>query len=259
MKTLIGTTTFRRHDPGLPTQAAAFETHGHAAHWIVSPDGEKAKRWCDSHAVDYGFEVVGSGNRLGVANNKNRIIAYFLEHNEYDHLFLFEDDCYPIADGWQELYLDAHDSANTGALLFLPEGMYGKAVWWHPAGRVHGLERDGGMLLSLTRRAVEKCGGFHPSFGVYGGEHVEYTRRLVRNKQMCYTRATPIGCDKFLDGWDVANYQGRLKHVRMAPFTDDFKQIKNAKLRGYAEQGLKIYQRIKDNAPCFQNPGSWMR
>jgi hypothetical protein len=210
--------------------------------------------------VQFGFEVIGSGKRLGIAGNKNRIISYFLEHKEYDHLFLFEDDCFPIKSGWGSTWLAAHKTSGSGCLLFLPEGMYGKVVWrGGTLSGVYGLERDGGMLLSLTRRAVETCGGLHPAFKIYGGEHSEYCRRLVRNKQMVYTRATPVGCEAYLDGWDYANYQGRLGRIRMAPFTSDVQQIKDAKLRHHAQEGLRIYERVKDTGGCFQDPGDWRR
>lgn len=259
MNCLIATTTFRRFDPGLPNQAAAFAAHGGGDHWVVAPDVEVAHRWCEDHAVEYGFEVIGSGKRLGIAGNKNRIISYFLEHKIYDHLFLFEDDCFPIKEGWKEHWLKAHKWSGSGCLLFLPKGMYGETVWSKPRSGCIGLERDGGMLLSLTRRAVETCGGLHPAFGIYGGEHSEYCRRLVRNRQMVYTRATPVGCELFLDGWDYANYQGRLGRIRMAPFTSDVQRIKDAKLRHHAQEGLRIYEQVKDTGGCFQSPGDWRR
>jgi hypothetical protein len=235
-----------------------FEETFEGDHWVVAADGGVAHDWCERYAVRYGFEVIGSGKRLGVAGNKNRILSYFLQ-SHHDHLFLFEDDCYPIKRGWEDLYFEAHRLSGSGCLLFLPVGMYGKVVWSQPARKVHGLERDGGMLLSLTRRAVEVCGGLHPAFRIYGGEHSEYARRLVRNGQMVYTRACPVGCEEFIDGWDYANYQGRVGRIRMDPFTSDVEKIKDSSLRGHAKQGLLIYEQVKDKGGCFQDPGDWRR
>ncbi len=212
-----------------------------------------------------GWGVKGSETRVGVAANKSRIFASFLENPIYTHLFLFEDDCWPVRPGWIDFYLDHHRRGETEALLFLPDRMYGKVAWSRllPAGgALLGYEKDGGMMMSLTRKAIEKCGGFHRAFKAarYGGEHSELMRRLKRNGLMPWTYLAPKGCEDYLDGWDYANWRGTLrsqpgysewcKDVQ----TLDVSQLPAGQTKQEAEQGLAIFERVKDDGSVFHHP-----
>jgi hypothetical protein len=43
-------------------------------------------------------------NRLGIARAKNKCLEQL---DDCEHIFLFDDDCYPIKKGWHEIYIEA--------------------------------------------------------------------------------------------------------------------------------------------------------
>ena len=104
----------------------------------------------------------------GVAATKNRGITALMDAG-CDHLFLADDDCWPVSDRWR-MYVDdpePHLMHCWGANRFLSDdGHY--THWSWPKG----------VLLYAERRVIERVGGMRPEFGRWGGEHAEWSRRI---------------------------------------------------------------------------------
>jgi glycosyltransferase involved in cell wall biosynthesis len=117
--------------------------------------------------------------QVGIARAKNKCIELLIDAG-CDELFLLDDDCYPIADGWTDLYVnhpEPHlcdlfkDPDHRGKPLTTPDTIYddGRTVaYTHPRG----------CMLYLNRSVIEACGGERTIFGVGGREHVEYSLRI---------------------------------------------------------------------------------
>jgi len=259
---LVGVATYRRAARTLPVwieRMSIVAPPAKVGALMVACDGEHALETALPLAR-HGFGVVGRKERVGVATNKSRIFRFFLENKAYSHLFLFEDDCWPIKEGWMDFYLDHHERGQTECLLFLPPGMYGALAYSKllPAGAaLNGYTQDGGMLLSLTRKAIETCGGFHKAFkaALYGGEHSELVRRLTRNALMPWTYLAPRGCEAYFDGWDYASWRGKLRdQPGYADWCNDVKRLPRGQGKKEAEQGLAIFDRVKDDGSVFHDP-----
>lgn len=105
----------------------------------------------------------------GVAATKNRGIAALMDAG-CDHLFLADDDVWPISPSWAEPYLSSsepHLMHCWGGRRLLRETDE-HTVWSWPRG----------VLLYAERHVVERVGGMRTEFGRWGGEHVEWSRRI---------------------------------------------------------------------------------
>lgn len=108
-------------------------------------------------------------NGKGVAVTKNRGLAALMDAG-CDHLFLADDDIWPVSPNWADLYVaddEPHLMHCWGKSRYLStDGPH--TVWRHPRG----------VLLYVERRVVDEIGGMRTEFGRWGGEHVEWSRRI---------------------------------------------------------------------------------
>lgn len=116
-----------------------------------------------------GVHVVRNGSMLGVAGSKNRCIATLMDLG-VEHLFLADDDMGPISHSALDVYINdpmPHLMHCWGSKRHIrSDGRY--SYWSHPRG----------VLLYVERRVVESVGGMRLEFGRWGGEHVEWSRRI---------------------------------------------------------------------------------
>lgn len=161
------------------------------------------------------FRTLGSGKNLGVAGGKNRLICWALQH-KIDHLFLFEDDTYPIRAGWDQWYLANHQALKVEAATWQPTDFYGGVTSRGNRGQtlvgdpleVVGTQIDGMTLLSATRKALEAVGGMHRAFeGLNGQEHSEWMTRAHRAGMCPFTNTTFVGCEQWVDGIDYQEWR----------------------------------------------------
>ena len=59
------------------------------------------------------IKIIRNNTPQGIAKSKNKCISYL---DECDHIFLFDDDCWPIKKGWEKLYINT--SINSGCNHF---------------------------------------------------------------------------------------------------------------------------------------------
>lgn len=122
--------------------------------------------------ADYRFE-----RNVGIAVAKNKCLELL---DGCDHIFLFDDDCYPKVDGWWKPYVESpephlmyifRDFAVGGRTLHDIEVVY-------DAGDRIAYSHTRGCMLYVERRCIEAIGGFDPIFGKWGAEHGDYSNRI---------------------------------------------------------------------------------
>lgn len=105
--------------------------------------------------------------RYGVGYSKNRNIKELLAAGCTD-IFLFDDDCYPIAHGWEKKYIESNEAHLSHI--------------WHFSGKPY---KDGmlthswecGCFLYYHRSCFEKCGYF-PVYTRGMGEHTHMALKI---------------------------------------------------------------------------------
>jgi len=168
--------------------------------------------------------VAHDTNKMGVAHQKNKCLEAL---KECDYVFLFDDDCFPIEDGWADAYISEY--IRTGNHHFLKinetpsieikEVIDGITSWTNCAG----------CMMFLTRSAIQTVGMFDESFGRYGYEHAEYTNRIYQNKFNLFGQyLSCTGNDKVyaIDLQGVGSFN--IKHKSSMPFKEMLESVKKA-------------------------------
>lgn len=117
---------------------------------------------------------------LGVAGNSNRAIKWFMDESGADHLCLCNDDLHVLGD-FPAFYRQAHQDLDCSFFCF-------NDFWESPTHRwiiarcrgyrVKVFPRMTAIMVSTTRKAIEKVGYFDTRFGKFGEEHCDWNNRM---------------------------------------------------------------------------------
>lgn len=130
--------------------------HTSVPYELIVVDDASDESYCDA---SYRFE-----NRSGIPAAKNKC----LELAKYDHIFLFDDDTYPIADNWYAPYI--YSGKQHLCFTFLTAFKRKDGFKYHTLGN--------GCMLYVTRKCIDAIGGFDWSYGLGKYEHVDFSRRI---------------------------------------------------------------------------------
>ena len=112
--------------------------------------------------------------RKGAAHGRNFLIRKFLKEGA-EHIFIFDDDTYPVLDMWKEKIMgwaalnDVHYLAGLDYKNISLLGAFGDTVISQSPYL--------GAFCYIDRECVEKCGLFDEGYRKYGFEDVEYAMR----------------------------------------------------------------------------------
>lgn len=107
--------------------------------------------------------------RLGVAKRKNNCLRAL---KDCDYVFLMDDDIEIVKDGWVEFFT----STGIDHLMYLDRS-------FHRYIKDNIYADCGGVLLFMTRKAIEKVGAFDEKFDIYGFEHADWSSRFYEDKE----------------------------------------------------------------------------
>lgn len=115
----------------------------------------------------------------GVAYSKNECLKKLRDH---DHIILFDDDCHPIANGWDEQVVKAQEESQSHHFLFMVQGydMFPVEQYDTENFTFYGFNKCGGAFVYLTKEAISKVGGYNKDYGRYGFEHAGYSERIYK-------------------------------------------------------------------------------
>ena len=185
----VGITT-RNRPECLETSLRHFQRFGYGDKIVVIDDNSELwrvnKTVIDNSCVDVKYKL--SNTRLGIAKAKNACLA---ELQDCDHVFLFDDDAWPMADGWAQRWIDINKYNSIGHSMFGVDCDANEDV--NKAFRAHIKEvaRIGdfdhqmiamsncfGVLLYFNRECLDAIGGYdHSAQNVYGYEHAQVSER----------------------------------------------------------------------------------
>ena len=112
---------------------------------------------------------------LGISAAKNRCLEELMRLRGVEHIFLFDDDAYPLQEDWHIPYVDSsepHLQANYAPAVSRWSQLH--EIYRTPHLVAHHCGR--GHMLYLERRVVEQIGGFDLRFQ-WGFEHLEVSYR----------------------------------------------------------------------------------
>lgn len=145
--------------------------------FIVCDDGSKNKdqneETCKKHNVEYFYH-----DNIGISKTKNKCLSKI---DNFEHMFLLDDDIFPKKEGWEEVYINTAKNSNNHHLLFMYQNKTGRDHHSKNAdlnNNISSYLTCGGVLMYIDKLVIEKCGGFNNDFDFYGFEHAEYSQRI---------------------------------------------------------------------------------
>lgn len=104
----------------------------------------------------------------GIALSKNKCLELLMNAG-CQHLFLFDDDCYPKVDEWYRPYIDSPEPHLSHSWDLIELYRDENIVATHAVG---------GSMIYYDRKAIEAVGGMRTDFGKWGCEHVNLSDRI---------------------------------------------------------------------------------
>lgn len=105
-------------------------------------------------------------NQKGIAKAKNMCLAFL---DDCDHIFLFDDDCYPKTESWFTPYV--FSGINHLSYTFNRKIL-------NQSNGLTEYELPSGCMLYINRACLDIVGGFDEDFQGYSYEHVNYSQRV---------------------------------------------------------------------------------
>lgn len=116
--------------------------------------------------------------RTGVSRTRNRALKTLFEERDNDVVFLFDDDCYPTRQGWDEHYINFCQTYGVGfSGIYNPFDVIPRQK--NQMILVPGLL---GCFVMITRETFEKIGYYNTKYDRYGFEDAAYANRALRAK-----------------------------------------------------------------------------
>lgn len=125
--------------------------------------------------------VLDNPSRLGVAGNSNRLLRCL---SRFKYKMLLNDDVVVLRPGWDKFYFDAMHSSGMHHYCYRQAGVYGATASDHTMSSWGGYaiktikDKPQGSIMAFDQKAFETAGYFDERFGLYGMEHVDWSRRV---------------------------------------------------------------------------------
>ena len=119
------------------------------------------------HAAD------GQPDRKGIAYRKNECLIAL---KGCDYIFLFDDDCFPIKEGWADYFINASKASGQHHLMYLRETPTIKKIA-SPHDELIEYNNCAGCMMFITKEVIDKVGGYGKYLN-YGYEHAGYSQRI---------------------------------------------------------------------------------
>jgi len=179
------------------------------------------------HTTNYKLVVID--NVKGINKAKNKCLD---ELKGCEHVFLFDDDCFPIRDGWDKYIISLNQNHITYGLE--PDKCLG--------GSVYSYNKCGGCFLYLSKIVLDGNIRFPEDFEPYGYEHVAlsysvYLAGLSASPYIC-----PIDLGNFIYSLDFDGVGGyKLDHKPSLPFSEVKEYVKQneVKLHDFIQTSIK--------------------
>lgn len=121
--------------------------------------------------VDYRFET-----NVGIAVAKNKCFELL---DDCEHIFLFDDDVYPIVEKWWELYINAGEKHLMYIFKdFATPRKLNDTIVLHESGNLVAYSHARGVMCYFHHDCLDTVGGMDPIFGRWGFEHPDLSNRI---------------------------------------------------------------------------------
>lgn len=164
---------------------------------VVVDDGSKP-----AAVVPDGVQLLRHESSLGIVASKNASLNALMDAG-CEHLFLWDDDVWPIADNWHLPYIESPEPHLAYQFLDLAgrNKLNDMAVLYRDDKHV-AYTGQRGVMLYYHRSAIEKVGGFDPVYGRGMYEHPDLALRIHNAGLSTWAFADVAGSEKLIHSMD---------------------------------------------------------
>ena len=164
---------------------------------VVIDDGSKP-----AAVVPNGVQLLRHETSLGIVASKNASLSALMDAG-CEHLFLWDDDAWPIADNWHLPYIESPEPHLAYQFLDLAgrNKLNDMAVQYRDDKHI-AYTGQRGVMLYYHRSAIEKVGGFDPVYGRGMYEHPDLALRIYNAGLSTWAFADVVGSEKLIHSLD---------------------------------------------------------
>lgn len=128
--------------------------------------------------------VIDNPSRIGVAGNSNRLLRCL---SRFKYKLLLNDDVLVLKQGWEKFYFDSMVHTGMHHYCYRQVGVYGARSEDAKVTDVAGIpistinDKPQGSIMAFDQKVFETVGYFDERFGIYGMEHVDWSRRVSQS------------------------------------------------------------------------------
>ena len=141
------------------------------------------------------------GVNAGIARAKNKCLEE-LAALGCTHLFLFDDDCWPVADGWERPYIDSPEPHLMYIFTDTPAGRLTDSVELYRDAELKAYSHPRGCMLYLHSSVLDAVGGYDTRYGRWGYEHVDLSNRIFNAGLTSFRFADVVGSASLIHSCD---------------------------------------------------------
>ena len=152
--------------------------------------------------VPDGIRLIRHEASVGIVASKNASLEALMDAG-CEHLFLWDDDAWPIADNWQQPYIDSPEPHLAYQFLDLagPQKINDMAVLYRDDRHI-AYTGQRGVMLYYHRSAIEQVGGFDPVYGRGMYEHPDLALRIHNAGLSTWAFADVVGSERLIHSLD---------------------------------------------------------
>lgn len=179
--------SLEQHHKYLPPGAVVFVIDDGSNPPAIIPD------WC---------KLIRHDKSQGIVESKNVSLECLMDAG-CEHLFLWDDDAYAIADNWHLPYIESPEPHLAYQFLDLagPRKLNDMAVLYSDDKHI-AYTGQRGVMLYYHRSAIEKVGGFDPVYGRGMYEHPDLALRIHNAGLTTWAFADVTGSEKLIHSLD---------------------------------------------------------
>lgn len=164
---------------------------------VVIDDGSKP-----AAVVPDGMRLLRHESSLGIVASKNASLTALMDAG-CKHLFLWDDDAWPIADNWHLPYIESPEPHLAYQFLDLAGAnkLNDMAVLYRDDRHI-AYTGQRGVMLYYHRSAIEKVGGFDPIYGRGMYEHSDLALRIHNAGLTTWAYGDVVGSEKLIHSLD---------------------------------------------------------
>lgn len=190
--------------------------------------------------VPPGVALIRHDRAQGVVGAKNACLRALMEAG-CEELFLWDDDAWPVREGWHKPYIDSPEPHLAYQFLDFAAGPHrlNDIIVLHSDSRHVAYSGQRGLMLYYHRSAIEKVGGFDWIYGHGMFEHGDLAMRIYNAGLTAWAFADIAGSEKLIYSLDEYNkiqssIPQPVREQMCARNNEIFNMRKNSNYAGYS-------------------------